>query len=50
MKDTKHIRRDFYSVACFMPQGRDFRALGVPRGSTFFFKHVHVAYQIEEDD
>ena len=46
MKDTKHIRRDFYSVA-----GLDFGALGVPRGSNiFFFKHGHVAYQIDGDD
>ena len=34
--DTKHIRHDFYSVAWVMPQGWDFRALGVPRGSIFF--------------
>ena len=33
MKDTKHIRQDFHSVAWVMPQGWDFRALGVPRGS-----------------
>ena len=47
----KHIRRDFYSVAWVMPQGSDFGALGVPRGSNiFFFKHGHVAYQIDEDD
>ena len=51
MKDTKHIRRAFYSVAVIMPQGRDFVALGVPRGSNnFFFKNGHVAYQIEGDD
>ena len=36
MKDTKHIRRDFYSVPWVMPQGWDFGALGVPRGSKFF--------------
>ena len=30
-------------------QGWDFGVLGVPRGS-FFFKHGHVAYQIEGDD
>ena len=48
MKDTKHIRRDFYSVARVMPQGWDF---GAPRGSKFFFfKHSHVAYQIDGDD
>ena len=51
MKDTKHTRRDFYSVAWVMPQGWDFGALGVPRGSSnFFFKHGHVAYQIDGDD
>ena len=32
MKDIKHIRRDFHSVARVMPQGWDFGALGVPRG------------------
>ena len=31
MKDTKHIRRVFHSVAWVMPQGWDFGALGVPR-------------------
>ena len=51
MKDTKHIRRDFDSVALVMPLGWDFGALGVPRRSNnFFFKHGHVAYQIEGDD
>ena len=51
IKDTKHIRRDFYSVPWVMPQGSDFGALGVPRGSNnFFFKHGHVAYQIDGDD
>ena len=49
MKDTKHIRRDFHSVSCVMPQGWDFGALGVPRGSKKF-KHGHVAYQIDGDD
>ena len=37
MKDIKHIRRDFHSVAWVMPQGWD---LGVPWGvggqKTFF--------------
>ena len=51
MRDTKHIRRDFYSVVWVMPQGWDLRAQGVPRGSNnFFFKHGHVAYQIDGDD
>ena len=48
MKDTKHIGWDFNSVAWVMLQGSD---LGVPRGSKkFFFKHGHVAYQIDGDD
>ena len=48
MKDTKHIRRDFHSVAwVMMPQGVD---LGALRGQFFFFKHSHVAYQIDGDD
>ena len=50
MKDIKHIRRDFHSVPWVMPQRRDFGALGVPRGSFFFFKHGHVVYQIDGDD
>ena len=51
MKDTKHIRQEFHSVTWVMPQGWDFKALGVPRGSTVvFFKHGHVAYQIYGDD
>ena len=49
MKDTKHIRRDFHSAPWVMPQGWDFKALGVPRGP-FFFKHGHVVYQIDGDD
>ena len=50
MKDTKYIRRDFYSVAWVMPQGSDLGALGVPRGSKKKFKHGHVVYQIDGDD
>ena len=51
MNDTQYIRRDFYSVSWVMPHGWDLGALGVPRGSTiFFFKHGHVAYQIDGDD
>ena len=50
MKDTKHIRRDFYSVAWVMPHGWDLGALGVPRGSKTNFKHGHVAYQIDGND
>ena len=52
IKDTKHIRRDFYSVAWVMPQGWYLGALGVgAQGSKkIFFKHAHVAYQIDGDD
>ena len=51
MTDTKHIRRNFYSVTWVMPKGWDFGGLGVPRGQIFFFfKHGHVAYQIDRDD
>ena len=51
IKDTEHIIRDFYSVAWVMPQGWDFGALGVPKGSKkYIFKHGHVAYQIDGDD
>ena len=49
MKYTKHIRRDFHSVTLVMPQGWDFGALGVLR-EVIFFKHGHVAYQIDWDD
>ena len=48
-KDTKHIRRDFYSVTWVMPQGWDFGALGA-QGVQKKFKHGHVAYQIDGDD
>ena len=30
----------FYLVACVMPQGWDFGALGVPRGSKIFFSNM----------
>ena len=50
IKDTKHIRRDFFhSAPLVMPQGWDFGALGVPRGS-IFFKQGHVVYDIDGDD
>ena len=50
MKDTKHIRRDFYSVLWVMPQGWDFGGTGGAQGVIFFFKNGNVAYQIEGDD
>ena len=36
IKDTQHIRWDFYSVAWVMSQVWDFGALGVPMWSFFF--------------
>ena len=33
MKDTKHIRQDFHSVAWVMPQGWDFSGQGVKRSN-----------------
>ena len=51
MKDTKHIRQDFHSVALVMSQGWDFGGWGWPCGQKiFFFKHGHVAYQIDKDE
>ena len=47
-EDTKHIRRDFHSVAWVMPQGQDVGALGCPGGQNI--KHGHVAYQINGGD
>ena len=45
VKDTKHIRQDFHSVAWVMPQRWDFGALGCPGGGggggggqNFFFQ------------
>ena len=49
MIDTKHIRRDFHSVAWVMPQGWDFGTLWGAQGVKKF-KHGHVAYQIDGDD
>ena len=51
MKDIKHIRRDFYSVAWVMPQKVGLRGTGGTQGvKQFFFEHGHVAYQIDGDD
>ena len=49
MKDTKHIRRDFHSVAWVMSQGSTLGRWRC-RGVILFFKHGHVAYQIDGDD
>ena len=40
MKDTKHIRRDLYSVAWAMPHGWDFGALGGTKGIKLFFSNM----------
>ena len=49
IKDVKHIKRDFHSIAWV--QGVGLWVAGVPRGTNeFFFEHGHVAYQIEGDD
>ena len=40
MKDTKHIRQDFHSVAWVMPMGSGLGALKIPRGSIFFSNMV----------
>ena len=37
MKDTKHVRWDYYSFAWVMPEGWDLGARGVPRRSNIFF-------------
>ena len=47
IKDTKHIRRDFYSVPWVMPQGSDFGGLGVPRGSKKIFFSNMVMWHIK---
>ena len=49
MKDTKHIRRDFHSVAWVISQGSDLGALRGAHGVNFLFNHGHVAYQIDRD-
>ena len=41
MKDTKHIRRDFHFGLC--------GTRGTQGVKQFFFKHGHVAYQIDGD-
>ena len=47
IKDTKHFRQDFYTVP-----GVGLWGTGGTRGGSnnFFFKHGHVAYQIDGDD
>ena len=51
MKDKKHIRMDFHSVAWVMPQLWDFGAPGRPGGQKIFhFKHGQVTYLIDGDD
>ena len=48
MKDTKHIRRDLYSVPGSCPRGGTWGTedtQGVKK-----IKHGHIAYQIDGDD
>ena len=47
MNEKKHIRQDFHSVTWVMSQGWDF---GPGGQKIIFFKHGHVAYQIDGDD
>ena len=47
----KTYQTGFLFCAWVMPQGWDLGALGCPGGQkNFFFKHGHVAYQIDGDD
>ena len=50
MKDTKHIKQDFYSVVWVMPQGWGTGGAQGPGGQKKIFKHGHVAYLIDGDD
>ena len=50
MKGAKHISQDFHSVTLVMPQGGTLGRWVGPKGSYFFFKHGHVAYQIDGND
>ena len=56
MKDTKHISQNisegfFILLPGSCPRGGTFGHWGYPGGQTiFFFKHGHVAYQIDGDD
>ena len=51
MKATKHIGRDFHSIAWVMPHGLVFGALGCPGDQKKnIFIYGHVAYQIDGDD
>ena len=40
VQETFSSRRDFYSVAWVKPQGWDFGAMRVPRGSNNFFSNM----------
>ena len=49
MKDTKTYQTGFLFCRLGHAQGVGLKDTGLPRGS-FFFKHGHVAYQIDGDD
>ena len=51
IKDTKHIRRDFLFCPLGHAPGVGLLGTGGTQGvKQFFFKHGHVAYQIDGDD
>ena len=47
MKDIKHIRLDFCSVAWVMPQGWDLGGRGVGESKNFFFSEIQPSYSHE---
>ena len=51
IKDTKHTRQDFILSPGSCPRGGTLERWGCPGGQKFiFFKHGHVAYQIDGND
>ena len=51
MNDTKHIRRDFLFCRLGHAPGVGLLGTGGAQGvNNYFFKHGHVAYQIDRDD
>ena len=50
MKDTKHIRQDFLFCPLGHAPGMGLWGTGGAQGVIFFFKHGHLAYQIDGDN
>ena len=50
IKDIKHIKRYFYSIALVMPQRWEFGALGRWGAQGIKIQHGHVVYEIDGDD